>query len=130
MVQVSHPDFWITIYVMKAVRWIVFGALMSTVLACGGLGEPGTAFTVAPKTATVALGGTVKITMIVLNADVVSYRYSVEGGNANGTVVGEFGDYARATYKAPQTPGVYTVRAEFTQFGGETHSDTVTITVQ
>jgi hypothetical protein len=105
-------------------------AVLVTLVACGGLGTPGTAFTVAPQTATTTVGGTVKIIVVVANAPVQSYHYSVEGGDANGTVVANFNDNARAQYTAPQTPGVYTVHASFVQFGGETHSADVTITVQ
>ena len=97
--------------------------------ACGWLGTPGTAFTVSPKTATTTVGGKVNIIVVVANADVQSYHYSVEGGDANGTVVANFNDNARAQYTAPQTPGVYTVHASFVQFCGKTHTGDVTITV-
>lgn len=113
----------------RLARTVALTGLFGTILACGGLGEPGTAFAVVPKNATVAPGGTVNISIIVANVDVVSYSYSVEGGNANGTVVPVFNDHARAVYTAPMTPGSNTVNASFVQFGGQVNSGTVTISV-
>ena len=110
-------------------RIIAVIALAASLFACGGLGEPGTAFAVVPATATVVTGGTVKISIIVANADVNSYHFSVVGGNSNGTVVPVFNDPARAIYTAPISPGTYTVNASFVQFGGHSESGTVTITV-
>lgn len=110
--------------------WICTVFFLMTILACGGLGEPGTAFSVVPQSATTTPGGNVKIAVFVANADVVDYQYTVEGGNANGTVVPVFNDHARANYTAPQTPGTYIVHASFTQFGGQVNSADVTITVQ
>ncbi len=103
---------------------------MGCLLGCGGLGEPGTSFVVLPKTASTSPGQTVKLTVIVANADVADYQYSVEGGSANGTVAPVFNDHARALYTAPQTPGTYVVHASFIQFGGQVYSGTSTITVQ
>ena len=111
-------------------RLLFIFPLALVLAACGGLGTPGTAFTVSPQTATTTIGGKVNIIVVVANADVQSYHYSVEGGDSNGTVVANFNDNARAQYTAPQTQGVYTVHASFVQFGGETHSSDVTITVE
>ena len=111
-------------------KWLFALLLALTLVACGGLGEPGTAFTVVPQNATTTMGGKVNIAVIVANADVLNYSYSVEGGNANGTVAAVFNDNARATYTAPQTTGTFVVHASFTQFGGEQHSSDITITVQ
>ena len=109
----------------------VFGvAALLCLVACGGLGDPGTSYAVLPKTANASPGQNVKLTVIVANADVVSFDYSVEGGDANGTVTPVFNDHARAIYTAPQTPGTYVVHASFTQFGGQVYSGTSTITVQ
>jgi hypothetical protein len=116
--------------VMNPIRAISVVALSVSLFACGGLGEPGTSFAVIPQNATTAQGGTVNISVIVANADVLSYHYTVVGGAANGTVVANFNDHARAVYTAPQTPGAYTVEASFTQFGGQVYSGTVAITVR
>jgi hypothetical protein len=113
----------------RLVRSVAVIGLFSAILACGGLGEPGTAFAVVPQNATVAPGGIVNISIIVANVDVVSYSYSVVGGNANGTVAPVFNDHARAVYTAPMNSGTYTVNASFVQFGGQVNSGTVTITV-
>lgn len=116
--------------ISRLVRTVAQISLVNALLACGGLGEPGTAFAVVPTTATAVTGGTVKISIIVANADVISYHYSVVGGNANGTVNPVFNDPARAIYTAPNSPGTYTVNASFVQFGGQVYSGSVTITVQ
>jgi hypothetical protein len=116
-------------YVKKLPR--LFLAIFTTSnFGCGGLGEPGTAFAVIPENATTTPGGTVNISVVVANADVLSYRYKVVGGAVNGTVAPNFNDRARAVYTAPQTPGAYTVEASFTQFGGQVYTGTVAITVQ
>ena len=115
--------------ISRPVRTVALIGLLSALLACGGLGEPGTAFAVVPATATAVTGGTVKISIIVANADVNSYHYSVAGGNSNGIVSPVFNDPARAIYTAPNSPGTYTVNASFVQFGGHSESGTVTITV-
>lgn len=114
----------------KTTRMTGLGIFVLALIACGGLGTPGTAFTVAPQSATTTANGTVKILVIVANADVQHYDYSVEGGSANGVVTPVFNDPARATYTAPSTPGIYVVHAGFTQVGGEVHSSDITITVQ
>lgn len=118
---------------MRNISWLVrtvaIMGLFSALIACGGLGEPGTAFAVIPQNATTVPGGTVNISIVVANVDVVSYSYSVEGGNSNGTVVPVFNDHARAVYTAPMTPGTYKVDASFVQFGGQVNSGTVTISV-
>jgi hypothetical protein len=72
----------------------------------------------------------VKIAIIVANADVISFAYSVEGGDVNGIVAPVFNDNSRAIYTAPSSPGTYTIHAKFTQIGGEQHSSDVLVTVQ
>ena len=115
---------------MRFVRNLLGCSVFLTILSCGGLGTPGTAWTLAPKTATTTPNGTVNIIVVVANAGVAFYNYSVEGGNTNGTVAKNFNDPARAQYTASSTPGTYTVNAGFTQINGQVHSDTITITVQ
>lgn len=110
-------------------KWILGLAVLLTLCSCGGLGTPGTAFAVSPKTATTTPGGTVNLIAVVANADVASYTYSVVGGSANGTVVKNFNDPARAQYTAPATPGVYTVHVTITEFSGNVDEDDATITV-
>ena len=80
------------------------------------------ALSVTPTAATIPVGGTLTIQASVANTNDQTVTYSVQGGDANGTVT------TAGVYTAPTTPGTYTVIT--TSNADTTKTATTVITVQ
>ncbi|MCY1018936.1 beta strand repeat-containing protein [Pyxidicoccus sp. MSG2] len=82
---------------------------------------PTVTVSVTPKTATVAQGGSVKLSAAVTGSSNTAVQWTVAGGDANGYVS------TTGTYLAPNQAGTFTVTA--TSVADPTKSDSATITV-
>ena len=105
---------------MKTLTKLIVPLLLGVLAACGN--PDAGPVTVAPKTATVKAGDKATFTATVQGAKEAKVLWSVEGGDAHGTIT------STGVYTAPAEAGSYTVVATNALDGTKKDSATVTVT--